>query len=43
MATAQMEVTTLPENFFPVEGQVFFVQPDDVDLHQHEASGLVRL
>ena len=27
----------------PVEGQVFFAQPDDVDLHQHEPSGLVRL
>ena len=27
----------------PVEGEVFFVQPDDVDLHQHEPSGLVRL
>ena len=27
----------------PAEGQVFFVQPDDVDLHQHEPSGLVRL
>ena len=27
----------------PVEGELFFVQPDDVDLHQHETSGLVRL
>ena len=27
----------------PVEGEVFFVQPDDMDLHQHEPSGLVRL
>ena len=27
----------------PVEGEVFFVQPDDVDLHRHEPSGLVRL
>ena len=27
----------------PVEDPVFFIQPDDVDVHQHEPNGLVRL